>query len=86
MLKQISKKIRGLYEDYNEIELVSKEIEEVIEELTLISDGQNTLLEQFKEFQKEIGANKSTERSSEKSSSVEGDQTASSIVTQTNDW
>eukprot|EP00347_Sterkiella_histriomuscorum_P011352 403372782 len=53
-LKQISKKIRGLYEDYNEVELVTKDVEELNQEVNLILEVQAQIFKDFKEFQREI--------------------------------
>jgi hypothetical protein len=35
-LKQVSKRVRAMYEDYNEVEPVTKDVEEINQEVTLI--------------------------------------------------
>eukprot|EP00347_Sterkiella_histriomuscorum_P011835 403370921 len=66
-LKQISKKVRGMYEDYNEVELVTKDVEEINQEVSLLMEIQQEILKEFKEFKKNVGGSSKTSQKSQKS-------------------
>jgi len=49
-----------MYDDYNDVELVTKDIEDINQEITLTMKEQQKFLEEFKELKKNFIASKST--------------------------
>jgi len=53
-LKQTAKRIRAMYEDYNDIELVTKDVEDINTEIEMLMEEQSGFLEDFKELKKKF--------------------------------
>ncbi|CDW88462.1 small-conductance calcium-activated potassium channel protein [Stylonychia lemnae] len=54
-LKQVSKRVRAMYEDYNEVEVVTKDVEEINQEVNLLMSTQEDVLNEFRELSKQFG-------------------------------
>ena len=53
-LKQTSKRIRAMYEDYNDVELITKDVEDINQEIELLLNEQAGLLNDFKNLKKKF--------------------------------
>jgi hypothetical protein len=47
-LKQISKSVRAMYEDYNEVELANKDLEELNDEVELLLENTQNMIKDLK--------------------------------------
>ena len=47
MLKLVAKRVRAMYDEYSEVEMITKDIEDINQEMELLRTGQSDLLKDF---------------------------------------
>eukprot|EP00347_Sterkiella_histriomuscorum_P023501 403334408 len=57
-LRQVSKKVRGMYDEYSQLELVTKQAEQMNQEMQLMMEAQQSIMKEFTEFRKNLQAKK----------------------------